>query len=163
MHGNASISKNLLCWSSQAWKLKRIIIQLLSFSLQTIPQPPQTSKNRQGKHWPLPVLSVPLNLSLSVSPLMFKLSGEYDLTVIFLNESNHILFHEWIAYLSRLTERCMRQHATQIQPISDHRTSSPHIPTQLLSGLHTNAQNRTKQAHTHVHTHTSMLMHLSSA
>ena len=56
-------------------------------------------ENRQGKHRPLPAASEPLAF-LSSSLLMFKFSAEYDLTVIFLNESNHVLFRDWMAYLS---------------------------------------------------------------
>lgn len=81
------------------------------------------------------------------SLLMFNFSEEYVLAVIFLKTSNRILFYEWMAHFSQLTETGRRQHATP----SDHHTFSHEIPTHLLSGLHINAQNRMRQAHTHTH------------
>lgn len=53
-------------------------------------------------------LSPSQSFSVSVSLRMFKLSGEYDLTVTSLNESNHILFYKRITNLSQLTGRTRR-------------------------------------------------------
>lgn len=107
-------------------------------------------ENRQGKHWPLPTLPVPLNLSLSVSSslLMFKFSGKYDLAVIYsrwkqphlVSPADSILIvAQWQTHKATCRPNSTKSHG--IHPHSDYLVSTQR----------------------HIDAHIRLLMHLSSA
>lgn len=88
-------------------------------------------------------LSPNLSCSDSLAPLMFESSGGNYLTVISLNESNHVLFLRCMTDLSMLTER---------DPISD-QTASPHTCSHTLAGLsgfQTECTNTLADQHSHI-------------
>lgn len=92
-------------------------------------------KNREAKHWRLPrSLSSP---AASFSQLMFKISGGYDLTLIFLNASNHAAAHSKVA---RTQTACHRH------------TSSPQTLRSPLKCTKQNKANRHTDRHTHTRT-----------
>lgn len=99
MHENAPVSKNLMFGSSRGWNLKKLVIQVLSFSLQMNPQPPSDVKNKTRKNIGLsPVRLAPLNRSLPAcfSPFMFKFAGKYDPAFIYMRSKTiRVLFTNW--------------------------------------------------------------------
>lgn len=105
-------------------------------------------ENRQGKHWPLPVLLVPQNLSptASFSLLMFELSREIWFNCYFSKrKQSHLVSRVDSILIIAYWDAWGNMPPKFNQEII---TSSPRITTQLL--LHKCMK---QKAHTHMHAH----------